>query len=153
MGTWETAGLNGTYTLRLTAYDRAGTAATTSETISIINEPPTKEVIPQAGLPLTFVLPNPFNRKLGSATGTTETSFVYNLSGNFNVTIYLFDLNGNLIWRKSYPAGENGGKSGPNNPAWNGVNLFGESVPNGVYLYQVAADQKVIARGKIIVLN
>lgn len=153
LGTWETAGLNGTYTLRLTAYDLAGTLSSTSNTVEITAESPTKEVIAQAGLPLTFVLPNPFNRDLKSSTGTTETYFTYSLSGNFNVTIYLFDLNGNLIWRKTFLAGENGGKAGPNNPSWNGVNLFGESVPNGVYLYQVATDQRVIARGKIIVLN
>jgi hypothetical protein len=153
LGTWETSGLSGTYTLRLTAYDHAGTVSSASSTVNIVVESPTKEVIPQPGLPLTFALPNPFNRDLKSSTGTTETYFTYSLSGNFNVTIYLFDLNGNLIWRKSYLAGENGGKSGPNNPSWNGVNLFGESVPNGVYLYQVAADQKVIARGKIVVLN
>ncbi len=148
LGTWETAGLSGYYRLRLTAYDRAGTSSIASILLNLLGEPPTKEVTPQAGLPLTFGLPNPFDR-----TATSETSFVYNLSGNFNVTIYLFDLNGNLIWRKSYLAGENGGKAGANNPAWNGQNLFGERAVNGLYFYQVTADQKILARGRLIVLN
>jgi thermitase len=148
LGTWETTGLSGYYRLRLTAYDRAGTSSAVSALLNLMGEPPTKEVNPQTGLPLTFGLPNPFDR-----TVTSETSFVYSLSGNFNVTIYLFDLNGNLIWRKSYLAGENGGKAGPNNPSWNGQSLYGERAVNGLYFYQVTADQKVLARGRLIVLN
>lgn len=148
LGTWETAGLKGAYILRLTAYNKVGEVSTASVEVSIAEVAPTREVQAMSGLPITFVLPNPFDR-----TSTSETVFVYNLQGNFNTTIYLFDLNGNLIWRKSYGAGENGGKSGMNSPAWDGQNLYGEKVPNGVYFYQVTADQKVIARGKIIVLN
>lgn len=148
LGTWETAGLAGAYQLRLTAYDKAGTMAMTSEVINISPVAPTKEVNPLPGLPLTFALPNPFNRG-----ATAEVSLYYHLPGNFNVVIYLFDLNGSLIWRQNYPAGDNGGKAGNNNPAWDGKSLFGENVANGVYLYQITADQKVIGKGKIIVLN
>ncbi|MFA4844038.1 MAG: S8 family peptidase [Candidatus Margulisiibacteriota bacterium] len=148
LGTWESAGLSGNYTLRLTAYNQAGSAATTSEIVAIKSEAPTKEIEPQPGLPLTFALPNPFDRQSAG-----EVSLVYNLQGNFNTTIYLFDLNGNLIWRRTYGAGENGGKSGANNPGWNGQNLYGEGVPNGVYFYQITSDRQVIGRGKIIVLN
>ena len=152
LGTWEASGLSGIYTLRLTAYDRAGTSSTVSVFLNLIGKPSSnKVVLPQAGMPLTYCLPNPFDR-----TVTSETSFRYVLSDNFNVTIYLFDLNGNLIWRNSYPTGQNGGRTGsnpPNNPPWNGQNFYGERVPNGVYIYQVTADQKVLARGKIIVLK
>lgn len=148
LGTWETAGLNGIYTLRLTAYDKAGTSSTASISLNIYNAlPPTKEVEAQTGMVQTYALPNPFNR--ASDSGAT---FNYNLTGNFNTKIYLFDITGNLIWQKSYQAGENGGKSGVNNPSWTGANLFGERVPNGVYIYQVVADQKVLARGKIIII-
>lgn len=148
LGTWETTGLSGYYRLRLTAYDRAGTSSAVSALLNLMGEPPTKEVNPQTGLPLTFSRFNPFDRAKFS-----ETSFIYNLSGNFNVTIYLFDLNGNLIWKNSYPAGENGGKAGPNDPSWNGQSLYGERVDNGLYFYQVTADQKILARGRLIVLN
>jgi subtilisin family serine protease len=148
LGTWETTGLSGVYTIRLTAQDRSGNTTASSALVEIVKQVPTKEVEPQTGLPLTYALPNPFN-----LTATTETAFVYDLAGNFDTTIYLFDLNGNLIWSKSFLAGDNGGKSGRNNPAWNGQNLFSERVPNGVYFYQVIADKKVIGRGKIIVLN
>lgn len=99
-------------------------------------------------LPPTFILPNPFDR-----SATAEAAFVYQLAGNFNTRIYLFDLNGNLVWQKSYLAGDNGGKSGLNNPGWNATNLFSEAVVNGVYIYQIVAENKIIGRGKVIVLN
>ena len=149
--TWETSGLTGAYTLRLTAIDKAGNVSREAIPVTILTSVPTKAAQPVDSLPLTFVLPNPFIR--AGTGGTTEATFSYSLAGNFNSVIYLFDLNGRLIWQKSYAAGENGGKAGANSPAWSGVDLFGSSVANGVYLYQIVADKKVIARGKIIVLN
>jgi len=148
LATWETAGLAGTYALRLTVYDRVGNVSVEAVSLNILSETPTKAVQAEGALPLTFALPNPFVR-----TSTTETTFSYSLAGNFNATIYLFDVNGSLVWQKSYAAGENGGKAGANSPSWDGLNLYGASVASGVYLYQVTADKKVIGRGKVIVLN
>jgi thermitase len=151
LGTWETSGLEGDYTIRLRAYDKVGNSATQSVTVDIQQSliPPTREANPQPPpLPLTYALPNPFNR-----TESSEITFVYSLQGNFDTKIYLFDLSGNLIWQGSYAAGENGGKSGENTPSWEGNDLFGGNVPNGVYVYQVVADHRVIAKGKVIVLN
>lgn len=149
LGTWETAGLSGVYTIRLTTYNKAGASKETNFAVTLSGlQLPTKEVSPVSGLPLTYVLPNPFDR-----TTTQETHFCYNLEGNFEVVIYLFDLNGSLIWKRSYSAGENGGKAGANDPAWDGKNLYNEQVSNGVYIYQIIADRKIIARGKIALLN
>ncbi|MDD4179604.1 MAG: S8 family serine peptidase [Candidatus Margulisbacteria bacterium] len=150
LGTWETVGLSGPYTLRLIVYSKAGNIKTKTIGLNLSNSgQPTKEIKAMGTLPGTFALPNP----LTGEAGNRSTSFVYDLEGNFNTTIYLFDTNGSLVWRNVYLAGENGGKTGVNNPAWDGKNLFGENVPNGTYLYQVTADQKVIGRGKVIVLN
>ncbi len=148
LGIWETAGLEGIYTIRLTAYDKVDVSASESIKVNIRSEAPTREAEPQSGLPLTYALPNPFNRQ-----STSEVTFNYTLEGNFDTKIYLFDLSGNLIWQSSYLAGGNGGKSGENNPSWKGRDLFGGNVSNGIYIYQIVADSKVIARGKIIVLN
>ncbi len=149
LGTWETTGLDGAYTLVLTAYDKVDASGSTSLNLDIqTTTPPTKQVSQQVGLPLAYAVPNPFNR-----TSASQITFNYSLQGNFNATIYLFDVTGNLIWQKSYEAGENGGKAGDNNPTWSGQDLFGASVPNGVFLYQIVADQRIIARGKVIVLN
>lgn len=148
LGTWETAGLSGPYTLRLLVVDKAGNSSVESVALTILSASPTKQVIAQGTLAPTYALPNPFNNRPNSA----EMSFAYSLAGNFDTTIYLFDLNGNLIWRNNYAAGENGGKAGSNSPTWNGQDLYGVKVANGVYIYQITAGQKIIARGKVIVL-
>lgn len=148
LGTWETSGLLGIYTVRLTAADKVGSTTTRNLKLNILSSVPTKEVDPQPGLPLTYALPNPFNR-----SASTETTLNYSLEGNFSTRIYLFDLAGNLIWQQSYAAGDNGGRSGMNSVAWDGRSLFGETVANGVYVYKVVADGRVLAKGKIIVLN
>ena len=66
---------------------------------------------------------------IATPTRETEVTLVYNLAGNFNAVVYIFDLGGNLIWRNNYPAGDNGGKAGTNTPPWDGKNLFGEKAP------------------------
>ncbi|MFH1542102.1 MAG: S8 family serine peptidase, partial [bacterium] len=150
LATWETAGLEGDYTLRLSAYDYAGNMATQSLVVTVLASPLSSKSTQAlaADLPLTFTLPNPFNLSTDSSI-----TFNYSLSGNFVTKIYLFDLTGNLVWHKTYLAGVNGGKSGTNNPSWNGQNLFGGQVTNGIYLYQIVTDSSVIGKGKIIVLN
>ena len=152
LGTWETAGLSGTYTVRLSVTDLIGNISTSTVTVGVTsNTSPTVETTQQAGLPMAYTSSNPVVRN--STTGTLEVSFNYTLQGNFNTRIYMFDLAGNLIWQNSYLAGENGGKSGANNPSWDGQDLFGSAVPNGVYLYQIVSDNRVLARSKFIVLN
>jgi len=150
LGSWKTVGLNGEYTVKLIAIDQMGKTAEQTITINLQNSAtPTKEVEAQSGnLPITYALPNPFDRSIYSGI-----TFNYNLDANFLTKIYIFDLNGNLIWQTAYVAGANGGKSGANNPAWDGTNVYGYRVGNGVYLYQIVADNRVLARGKIIVLN
>jgi len=152
LGAWETTGLEGLFTLRLRVTDKGRNSSSESISLNIKTvSSPTREVEPQAGLPLSYALPNPFSRSGSGATAAT--SFNYFLAGNFVTTIYLFDLTGNLIWQRSCLAGENGGKYGNNNPPWDGKDLYGANVANGVYLYQIVANGKVIGRGKIIVLN
>jgi thermitase len=149
LATWETLALTGDYTLRLTVYDLVGTTSTETILVTLNNTGvPDERVLSQDNLPITYALPNPFNRST-----TSSVTFNYLLASNFNTKIYLFDLNGSLIWQASYLAGANGGKSGDNNPAWSGVDVLGRRVLNGIYFYQIIADGKVLARGKVIVLN
>lgn len=149
LGNWQTTGLNGVYTLKIISYNKAGTISTEAITIYLSNtSSPTKEVDPEPGLPLTYPLPNPFDRAIYS-----QITFNYTLAGNFGTKIYVFDLNGNMVWQASYSAGENGGKFGANDPAWDGKNKAGTAVEDGVYLYQIISDNKPLARGKLIVLN
>jgi len=74
--------------------------------------------------------PNPFR------AGKEETLIEYNLNQPSNVTITIYDLLGQEVWRKSYRAGENGG-SWANSVPWDGRNLSGEVVANGGYICRV----------------
>jgi len=74
--------------------------------------------------------PNPFR------AGEEVTLIEYNLREPSNVTIKIYDLLGQEVWRKSYRAGENGG-SKVNSVPWDGRNLSGKVVGNGGYICRV----------------
>jgi hypothetical protein len=157
LSTWETTGLDGLYTVKLTVYDKVGFSATDSIQLNIAGGADLdKKVVPQPGYPLTYAYPNPFTPSAGSSP-PAEVTFNYSLNWNFGTQIYLFDLNGNLIWQNTFAAGTNGGKAGANNPAWDengiGKNPKEAKIANGVYIYSIVTNQQVLARGKLIILN
>jgi len=79
--------------------------------------------------------PNPFR------AGREETLIEYNLKQPSNVTIAIYDLLGQEVWRKSYRAGENGGKE-DNSVPWDGKNLSGEVVANGGYICRIWVERE-----------
>jgi len=85
--------------------------------------------------------PNPFR------AGREETLIEYNLNQPSSVTITIYDLLGQEVWRKSYEAGENGGRI-ENRISWDGRNLSGEVVANGGYICRiwVESENKYIVR-------
>ena len=143
IGSWNTAGLSGSYILRLSVTDKAGQITTTSITITIDNSSTSSK----SATGTSYSSPNPFNPQTQS-----QTYISYNLSDNFNTSVYLFDITGKLIFKRTFVAGTDGGKSGKNMVPWNGRNNFGERVTNGVYLFKVVADNSVLDSGKIIIL-
>ena len=144
LGTWDTGGLSGKYYVRLTAADKAGNISQTSEEISIKDSG--AGTVGITGISKSS--PNPFN-----PLAQGQTYFSYNLTGNTDVTVYLFTLSGDLIWQKSFRAGEEGGKANLNLVPWNGRNMYGEIVENGVYIFKVSAAKKLLDSGKVIVLK
>jgi len=146
--TWDTTGIKGAYNLRLRVKDRAQNSSSDLITVTVLEKNvPDVNITnnPQAS-------PNPFNPVLQGST-----YLYYKLSDNYAVTIYLFDMGGNLIWQKSCAAGQEGGKIGDNLVAWNGNNLYGETVNNGLYFFkvtsQMAGYKKVLGSGKVIILR
>jgi len=91
--------------------------------------------------------PNPFNPRKG------QMLIMYELTRNSDTYIYFYDLTGNLVCRKFYAWGTTGGNQGVNRVYWDGVNDFGETVANGVYLFRIASEGRTIGKGKIIVLK
>ncbi len=79
--------------------------------------------------------PNPFR------AGKEVTLIEYNLNQPSNVTITIYDLLGQEVWRKSYEAGENGGRE-DNIVPWDGRNLSGEVVANGGYICRIWVERE-----------
>jgi flagellar hook assembly protein FlgD len=83
----------------------------------------------------------------------------YTLSKSADVTIYIYDMNGDLVWRQEMKKGQNGGVAGNNMVVWNGEASFGnkEVLANGVYIVHLIAklegEKRSIGRTKIYILN
>ncbi|OGC36752.1 hypothetical protein A3J90_07590, partial [candidate division WOR-1 bacterium RIFOXYC2_FULL_37_10] len=144
LGYWNTKGMEGIYNLKLTGVDLAGKENSQTISIDIISgKAPSVEI-----KGITTPGPNPFNPQTQS-----ETYIYYNLSNNAPTTLYIFSISGSLIHKRSFPSGENGGKAGENLVGWNGKDLFGTTVGNGVYLYKITTDMKIIGSGRIIIVR
>jgi len=79
--------------------------------------------------------PNPFR------AGKEVTLIEYNLNQFSNVTITIYDPLGQEVWRKSYEAGENGGRK-LNSVPWDGRNLSGKVVANGGYICRIWVEKE-----------
>jgi len=136
----------GKHDIRVEAIDQDGqgnTRISTKEVTNLLVQ--TSGDLQVFGTPLNY--PNPFN------AGNESTTISYILSRNSHVTLTIHDLAGTLITKKELAAGSNGGRAGYNEVLWNGKSDAGSVVGNGIYVYLIIADGKVIARGKLTVLK
>jgi len=92
--------------------------------------------------------PNPFKPLSGKST-----TIAYNLSINATVSIIIYDITGHEVHRATYHSGDDGGRAGINSVSWNGKDLFEDVVGNGMYVYKIVSGNKVIAIGKLVVLD
>jgi hypothetical protein len=82
--------------------------------------------------------PNPFSPNSDGMDDTTKIS--YQLSSDAEVKIRLHSISGELLYSWDYALGNlTGGHAGYNETVWNGVNIFNELVPNGIYLCYIQA--------------
>jgi FlgD Ig-like domain len=96
-----------------------------------------------AGTTLSLISgPSPFNPEIES------TNISFNLTQPTNTSLYIFTLAGELIYKQTVST-----HAGINSTTWNGRNVSGTIVPNGVYYYQLVANNKSIGSGNIIVLK
>jgi len=95
--------------------------------------------------------PNPFNPSEG------PTTITYQLNTSASITLYLFNQKGEIIWKKTIPAGENGGVAGDNYVNWDATSAFNEEVPTGVYILSIVSNvdgtSKELSRVKVAVIR
>ncbi|OGC07475.1 hypothetical protein A2230_03045 [candidate division WOR-1 bacterium RIFOXYA2_FULL_36_21] len=144
LGDWNTIGLSGLYKLKLTVADKSGRE--NSETIDVNITSTTTPSIEIQGF--SQPSPNPFNPKTQN-----ETFIYYNLSNNFQTSLYILNISGELVYKQTFQSGQNGGKAGENLVTWNGHDPFGATVGNGVYLYKITSNNKILGSGRIIVIR
>lgn len=145
-GTVEVAAAlaDGTYALTVEAFDAAGGGAT-SEVVPLFVQ--SGQELAVQGKPLNY--PNPFDPSPAGAA----TTISYMLSRASNITLSLHDLRGTLIMKASYSSGSNGGRAGYNAVTWDGRSGAGQVAGNGIYIYLIIGDGKVLAKGKLMVLK
>jgi hypothetical protein len=133
----------GSYDFTLQAEDKSGNSTFESITPLYVNPSDRVEIIGPV-----VNCPNPFQPLKG-----VETSIAYNLTVDATITLYLFDIRGSAIWKRTYLAGYEGGMAGYNEVTFNGFSDFGEVLGNGVYLLRIVCNGKVIGNGRITVLD
>ncbi|MCX5750807.1 MAG: S8 family serine peptidase [Candidatus Saganbacteria bacterium] len=136
--TWSTIpNKNGIYTLKLTVSASIELTHTINVTLNnsaaIVGE--------------SLGGPNPFSPKSGG-----NYTIYYQLATDATVSIYIFDITGNLLWKRTESQ-----SSGPNYVLWDGKNAAGEYFQNGAYLYRIVYEsggtQTLLGKGKVLILN
>lgn len=89
--------------------------------------------------------PTPFRPKSGEIC-----RIAYNLTADTNVTILIYGQVG-LIWKKDFPANQNGGKAGYNVIEWDGRTSSGYIAGNAIYPLLVVIDGQSKAKAYIVV--
>jgi hypothetical protein len=130
---------DGVHNIRIMTADDQGVFST-KEVVGIVVQ--SNADIAIQGTTLSY--PNPYN-------GTGNVTLSYILSKNSNMTITIHDLMGNQLVRKSYLSGITGGKAGYNEVVWSGKTDSGDDLGNGIYVYLLIADGRVVGKGKLTV--
>ncbi|OGC06849.1 hypothetical protein A2230_07365 [candidate division WOR-1 bacterium RIFOXYA2_FULL_36_21] len=138
----------GMHTIKVEATDQFG-----YRSISALNQLEVKETATITGFPINY--PNPFKPKHSQATKIS-----YSLSNDAYTTIYIYDLNGQILKRFSISPGEetsagvgSGGRQGYNEVIWDGKTDYGNIVGNGVYIYFIVSAEKILGRGQLAVYD
>jgi hypothetical protein len=91
--------------------------------------------------------PNPFNPN--NAAGV----IAYQLNKDSDVSVYIFNAIGRIIYKKNYLSGTTGGETGYNEVGWDGKDASGAVVGNDLYFVRLVSGGKVIGKTKIAVIK
>jgi hypothetical protein len=89
-----------------------------------------------------------------AADGSEEISIAYVLNKDVRASIVMVGMAGEAVWTRHFIAGESGAAAGYNVVAFNGISdVTGQPLGNGIYVYQIVADGKVIGKGHIVIFE
>ncbi|MDI6731227.1 MAG: Ig-like domain-containing protein, partial [Candidatus Margulisbacteria bacterium] len=135
-----------THSLTLAVSDEAGTPATQYSITGLKVDSGSVKV---SGTALAY--PTIFN------PSTQSTKLTYELTGNSDIVIRIYNISAQLIWQRNFTAGSDGAKTGYNEVTWDGISDFGSAAPNGAYIIHIlsptSGGYKVIGSMKAIVLR
>lgn len=92
--------------------------------------------------------PSPFSPLKGQ-----RLRVAYTLSVADDITIYLYDISGQVVLTKKFSADGPGGLAGYNDFLWDGKTDFGKIVANGIFIVKIVAKGRAVGTGKIVVMD
>ena len=131
----------GKYTLNIQAADSVSNIGTAQISDLVVNPSGLAAV---NGAVLAY--PNPFKPLRGQVSNIS-----YKTASDSEIVLYIYNISGELVWKRKYDAGSPGGTAGYNEVIWDGRNSFSQISPNGTYICRVVSGGKVLATGKITV--
>jgi hypothetical protein len=75
----------------------------------------------------------------------------YELTAESDVSIYVYNLLGQVVWKNLYYKGFEGGNAGYNQVSFNGVDAFGDKLAIGMYFIQIVHGKSVLGTSKFLV--
>ncbi|HTY13197.1 MAG TPA: hypothetical protein VMD02_03300 [Candidatus Omnitrophota bacterium] len=130
---------NGNHSYSIRAVDSSGNTTIAAQTV--------KTDTGDLKATSVYMYPNPFNPNNGAG------AIAYQLSKDGDTSIYIFNSVGQLIYKRSYVAGQPGAQAGYNEVAWDGKSDFGTVLGNDIYFLRVVSGGKPIGRTKIAVIK
>lgn len=104
-------------------------------------------------------VPNPFSPNNDGVNDTTD--IIYDLTADGEISLRIYTLTGQMVYRQDIPSGGQGAHAGYNNVTWDGRSTFygtgRERLPNGTYICQVIGTvngkKQSLGKLKIVILN
>jgi hypothetical protein len=75
----------------------------------------------------------------------------YELTAESDVSIYVYNLLGQVVWKNLYCKGFEGANAGYNQVSFNGVDAFGDKLAIGMYFIQIVHGKSVLGTSKFLV--
>jgi hypothetical protein len=133
----------GSHTLQLKAVDDSGGGAVYS---SVINFFVASDEFTMRDDPIIYPSPATFN-----------TFITYELTAAEEVKIYIYDLNGQIVFQEDVSAGSIGAQAGYNAYPFDLKSSYGNDLPNGVYVVIITqrdeGKTKILGKKKFIILR